>query len=85
MIVRRTLIAALVPALTLGLAACGQKGELQRPKTAKAQPVPYGRDAPLTTKDQMSPSPQAVPTVAAELLTKSQPRPDDPFNLPPHE
>jgi predicted small lipoprotein YifL len=82
---RRILLSAVLPGLALGLAGCGQKGDLQRPKTAKAIPIPYGRAIPPSTTVMMKPPVQAVPGVSSELLTKSEPRPDDPFNLPPPE
>jgi predicted small lipoprotein YifL len=85
--VRRILIAVIVPGLVLGLGGCGQKGELERPKTSKSHAVPtaYGRDAPQTTAALMKPPVQAVPGLSSELRTKSEPREDDPFNLPPKE
>jgi predicted small lipoprotein YifL len=84
-ILPKALIATILPGLALGLAGCGQKGDLQRPKTAKAIPIPYGRAVPPSTTAMLKPPVQAVPGVSAELLTKSEPRPDDPFNLPPPE
>jgi predicted small lipoprotein YifL len=82
---RRSLIAALlvIPIVTLG--GCGQKGDLKRPQSARSVPVPYGRDQPPTTDAFMKPPVQAAPARNVELLTKSAPRPDDPFNLPPKE
>jgi predicted small lipoprotein YifL len=80
---RRVVLALVLPCLAL--AGCGQKGDLQRPKTAKSHPVPYGRDTAPTTAALMKPPVQAVPGVNSELLTRSEPRPDDPFNLPPDE
>ena len=82
----RLTIGALVAVPLLGtLGGCGQKGDLKRPLSAKSVPIPYGRDQPPTTAALMRPPPQAAPTRDVELMTKSEPRPDDPFNLPPKE
>jgi predicted small lipoprotein YifL len=82
---RPLLTAALLPMLTLSLSACGQKGDLQRPKSAKSHPVPYGRSVPETTAALMKAPTQAAPQRNVELRTRSEPREDDPFNLPPEE
>jgi predicted small lipoprotein YifL len=82
---RLTIVACLVLPLLGTLGGCGQKGDLKRPQSAKSVPVPYGRDQPPTTAALMKPSPQAAPARDVELMTKSEPRPDDPFNLPPKD
>ena len=66
----------------LALGACGQRGELH-PKTVKAPPPAYGRDQPQTVSQLLTPPAQAAPERSVELHTKSEPRDDDPFNLPP--
>ena len=79
---RRTII---IIAIALALAACGQKGDL-RPRSAQANPpAPYGREQALTTEALLTPPPQAAPQRSVELRTRSEPREDDPFNLPPEE
>jgi predicted small lipoprotein YifL len=83
---RRLTIAALVAMPLLAtLGGCGQKGELKRPQSVKAIPIPYGRDTPPTTATLLKPPPQAAPSRDVELMTKSEPRPADPFNLPPKD
>ena len=81
---RGPLSAVLVSAaLACAVGGCGRKGDLRRPQSARSVPVPYGRDQPPTTASQMTPPPQAAPERNVELLIRSQPRPDDPFDLPP--
>ena len=75
---RKAVLAAAVP---MALAACGQKGEL-RPKSVEAPP-PYGRDQVRTVDDLLTLPAQAAPERSVELHTKSEPRADDPFDLPP--
>jgi predicted small lipoprotein YifL len=73
----------LLVALCAALAACGSKGEL-KPRSAEAvRPAPYGREQSLTTEALLTPPPQAAPERNVELRTRSEPRQDDPFNLPP--
>lgn len=83
---RRPPILELAPivALALGLAACGGKGDL-RPKPGTTLPIAYGRDTPPSTAALMKPPPQAAPERSTELRVRSEPRQDDPFNLPPKE
>ena len=45
----RILVWAAVPVLALTLVGCGQKGDLQRPKSARNAPLPYGRTTQLST------------------------------------
>src|SRR5689334_14504011 len=67
----------------LGLAACGRVTDLKpvpghnlpiKPEMARAQP---------TAKDLLTPPTYARPDRVDELVKRSQPRPADPFDLPP--
>jgi hypothetical protein len=78
---RHRLIAA--TCLTLALAGCGGRTAL-KPAEGQAPPAtPFGAKAPPTAQELMQPSTQARPERNAELLKKSQERPEDPFDLPP--
>jgi hypothetical protein len=70
--------------LALLLAGCGAKARL-RPAEGMALP-PRPATAPVTpTVDQLLAPPVVTrPGRSDELLTRSQPRPDDRFDLPPH-
>src|SRR6185295_14511755 len=73
----------LLIASVVALAACGRQAEL---KPAPGQPMPV---KPLTAKttptvDQLlTPPTYARPARVDELVKRSQPRPQDPFDLPP--
>ena len=72
-------------ALLLALAACGQKTGIS-PVAGKQLPVaPYGREERLSADALMTPPPQAIPERSVELRKRSEPREDDPFDLPPPE
>lgn len=76
---RRILVFAAVAAL----AACGREAEL---KPAPGQPMPVkplmARTTPTVDELLTVPS-YARPGRVDELVKKSQPRPQDPFDLPP--
>lgn len=75
---------ALIALVLVGLlAACGSRTEL-RPKQGMAS-VPKAAEAAAaeTPSQLMTPSTQARPDRKADLLTKSEERKDDPFDLPP--
>lgn len=65
------------------LSACGGRAALQPPSGTARVPVPRGATAQPTAQQLMTPSEQSRPERNAELLTKSQEREDDPFDLPP--
>lgn len=76
----KTLLAATA---LLALAACGKRDALRpadghalprKPATAASQP---------TVPDLLTPGPETRPTRSDDVLTRSQERPDDRFNLPP--
>lgn len=70
-------------AILLALAACGKREDL-RPATGKTMPMKpaMARETP-TTRELLTPSPEARPERNVEQVKRSQPRPDDPFDLPP--
>jgi hypothetical protein len=72
-----------VGALAIALASCGGRQPLKPIEGQKMPAVPVGAAAAPTAQQLMSPSTQARPERNVELLTQSQERKDDPFDLPP--
>lgn len=65
------------------LAGCGSARDL-RPAPGEALPVaPYGADATPTPADLLTPTAQQRPGRSDELLTRSDERRGDEFDLPP--
>ena len=83
---RRSLVLlGLIAGLTVTLGACGQNGDL-RPAAGRTMPVaPFGREDKPTAAELLTPKPQAAPERSIELRRKSEPRADDPFDLPPDD
>ena len=72
-----------VLALSLLLAGCGSAAEL-RPLPGEAlPPAPYGATATPTPRELMTPTTQQRPRTVDELLTRSERRRPDEFDLPP--
>ncbi len=69
--------------IALTLTACGKRGELQRAPGMTPPPIAYGEDRPKSSAQLLEPSTQATPERASEILTQSEVRGDDPFDLPP--
>ena len=70
-------------AAILGIAACGRVAEL-KPAAGKALPVkPLMARVTPTPQDLLAAPPYARPLRVDELVRRSQPRPSDPFDLPP--
>ncbi len=65
------------------LAGCGRQVELTRKPGAEPLPVAYGAEEPAKAESLMTPKPQIRPVRNEDLLRRSEPRPDDPFELPP--
>ncbi|MBN8849582.1 MULTISPECIES: hypothetical protein [unclassified Sphingomonas] len=65
------------------LAACGRAHMLQPAKGDSLPPAPYGADSEPTGNQLITPSVQARPARGDELLTNSQDRRSDQFDLPP--
>ncbi len=65
------------------LAACGGREPLQ-PAAGESMPVaPAMASAEPTTDDLLEPTTQQRPERVDEILRRSEPREDDPFDLPP--
>lgn len=80
---RLTITAGTVTAAALMLAGCGSARDL-RPAPGEALPVaPYGADATPTPADLLTPTAQQRPGRSDELLTRSDERRGDEFDLPP--
>ncbi len=73
----------LILAAGLALAACGQKQGLKPPANAPLPPKSATAPAALSADDLLKHQPTERPDRSDELLTKSQPRKDDPFDQPP--
>ena len=74
-----------VSALALAVAACGSKGDLKPPAGKQLPVAPYGRVDRPTAEKLLEAPPQAAPERSVELRKRSEPREDDPFDLPPPE
>jgi len=65
------------------LAACGRTHPLHPPKGESLPPAPYGAETPPAGNKLIEPSVQARPKRGDDLLTNSQDRRSDQFDLPP--
>jgi hypothetical protein len=82
---RRLLSGLALGAALLALSACGTENEL-KPKPGKSLPVaPYGRLDRPASGELLGQSSQSRPSRNVELHTRSEPRNDDPFDLPPED
>lgn len=78
-----TVKAAFAIAVSLGLSACGNMGDLEPVEGASLPPAPYGAADPLTAEELLETDPMAAPERSVELRRESEEREDDPFDLPP--
>lgn len=76
----RTLLPLALVAL---LAACGSRTELRPGAGMTAVPKSEEAATPATPTQLMTPSSQARPVRSSDLLTRSEERAEDPFDLPP--
>lgn len=75
--------ALMILGLALALSACGSRGDLKLEEGKTLPPAPYGaRETPAPDK-LLEPAPETRPGRSDEILTESQEREDDPFDLPP--
>lgn len=70
-------------ALALGLSGCGAAKPLQPPKGESLPPAPYGATARPTAQQLLTPTTQERPVRSDELLTSSESRRVDEYDLPP--
>ncbi|MEG3144079.1 hypothetical protein U1839_05380 [Sphingomonas sp. RT2P30] len=70
-------------ALALLLAACGSMSGLKPAKGESLPVAPYGARATPSATQLLMPSNQARPARSDELLTNSEQRRSDEFDLPP--
>ncbi|MDZ7894669.1 MAG: hypothetical protein U5M50_06675 [Sphingobium sp.] len=83
MMIRLPTTALLLPLAALALASCGGRVAL-KPEAGKSMPpAAVGATGQPSVDQLLTPSTQARPQRNAELLRKSEPRTEDPFDLPP--
>ncbi|MFM6854650.1 MAG: hypothetical protein ACKOUM_11280 [Sphingopyxis sp.] len=70
-------------AAAVALSACGARANLLYPTGAAGPAIPAGERAAPTPADLTVPTTQARPKRSDELLTKSEERTTDEFDLPP--
>lgn len=75
--------ALLLLATALALTACGSRGDLKLEEGKTLPPAPYGARETPTPDRLLEPAPETRPGRSDEILTESQEREDDPFDLPP--
>ncbi|KQM18303.1 hypothetical protein [Novosphingobium sp. Leaf2] len=76
---------AAVLAMLALLAACGQRAALALKPGQQLPPAPYGRADKPKAEELLATPTIAIPERSVELRTRSEPRADDPFDLPPPE
>ncbi|WP_375249590.1 hypothetical protein [Sphingomonas sp.] len=69
--------------LAMSLAGCGSTGTLKPVAGEQLPAAPYGATSRPDVKTLLTPSVQARPQRNGDVLTRSQERPDDMFDLPP--
>ena len=69
--------------LLLWLSACGARADLKPKAGQQLPPAPYGRPDQPSAKELLEKNSQSRPGNSIELRVKSEPRADDPFDLPP--
>jgi len=80
-----TLRLSAIAALACTLAACGGRQPLKPIEGQRSPAVPVGASTIPTAAQLVRPSTQARPERNVELLTQSEERKDDPFDLPPEK
>ncbi|MET0371140.1 MAG: hypothetical protein ABW039_07160 [Sphingobium sp.] len=73
----------MVGAIALTLTACGGRQPLKPLEGQPPPATPVGANAPPTPADLTTPSTQGRPERSVELLSQSEERSADPFDLPP--
>lgn len=67
------------------LAGCGSRQSLTLREGQQLPPAPFGRAVRPVANELLTPPTLAIPERSVELRTRSEPRGDDPFDLPPPE
>jgi hypothetical protein len=67
----------------LALAGCGRLTPLKRATDAPPLPVAVGATRPATADELMNPSSQSRPQRNVDILTRSEKRPTNQFDIPP--
>ena len=80
---RKHTAAALGCALSLTIAACGQREDLEPLANSSLPPKAYGEESQPQSADLLEPETLAAPERSVELRRRSEEREDDPFDLPP--
>ena len=75
--------AVMVVIAALLLAACGSRQPLRPATGMESPPKPALAERAPTVDELLTPSPEARPGREDELLRRSEPRAEDPFDLPP--
>jgi hypothetical protein len=65
------------------LAGCGLREPLAPPPGGSLPPTPFAAERPLTTQELLAVPTEMRPLRVDEVLTRSEPRPSDRFDLPP--
>ena len=82
---RESAAVLLVLLAPLAVAGCGERTDLQ-PKPGHQLPqAPLGRPDRPSPHELLTQSSQARPVNSIELRVKSEPRADDPFDIPPKD
>ena len=69
--------------LALVVAGCGQREALRPAPGMASPPKPALATRPPTVQELLTPPAEARPERETEPLRRSEPRQEDPFNLPP--
>lgn len=77
--------AAILLGAFLALTSCGSASNLKPPPGQKLPVAPYGAQATPTPKQLLTAPSQARPARSDDLLSNSQERRSDEFDLPPSE
>lgn len=70
-------------AVLIALGACASKGPLTPEPGESLPPTAFGARVASDAETLLDVPVEAVPTRSQELRTRSEPREDDPFDLPP--
>ncbi len=65
------------------LCGCGQKADLEPLANSSTPPMSYGAETQPTAEEMLKLETLAAPERSVELRRRSEPREDDPFDLPP--